>query len=48
MLTRAEGDSGILILDPAGQPVQQLGLVRALKSRNVYLHDGLSAFRKIN
>jgi CubicO group peptidase (beta-lactamase class C family) len=47
MLTRAE-DSGILILDPAGQPVQQFGLVRGLKSRNVYLHDGLSAFRKIN
>ena len=47
MLTRAEGDSGIIILDPSGQAVQQFGLVKGIKTGNVYLHDGLNAFRKI-
>jgi CubicO group peptidase (beta-lactamase class C family) len=45
--TRAEGDSTILILNPAGEPVQQFSLVRGLRTNNVYLHDGLSAFRKL-
>jgi CubicO group peptidase (beta-lactamase class C family) len=47
MLTRAEGDSGIVILNSAGQAVQQFGLVRGIKTGNVYLHEGLSAFRRI-
>lgn len=47
MLTRAEGDSGIVILNPAGQAVQQFGLVRGIRTGNVYLHDGLGAFRRV-
>lgn len=47
MATRASGDSAILILDAAGQPVQQFRLVRGLLTRSTYLHDGLGAFRKV-
>lgn len=47
MATRTEGD-GILILDRSGQTVQQFRLVRGTKTGNLYLHDGLNAFRRLS
>jgi CubicO group peptidase (beta-lactamase class C family) len=46
MPTRTEEDA-ILIVDKSGQPVQQFRLVRGTKSGNLYLHDGLNAFRRL-
>ncbi len=46
MPTRREGDA-VLVLDRSGQAVQQFRLVRGTKSENLYLHDGLNAFRRV-
>jgi CubicO group peptidase (beta-lactamase class C family) len=45
--TRAEGDSSIVVLGTDGEPVQQFRLVRGASTTNVYLHDGLNAFRRV-
>jgi CubicO group peptidase (beta-lactamase class C family) len=46
MPTRREGDA-VMVLDSSGEPVQQFKLVRGTKSGNLYLHDGLNAFRRV-
>lgn len=45
--TAAGGADEIYLLGSAGAPVQSFRLVRGATSRALYLHDGLSAFAKI-
>jgi hypothetical protein len=45
--TRFEGDSTLLVLDAAGEPVQQWRLIRGTATGAIYVHDGLNAFRRV-
>jgi CubicO group peptidase (beta-lactamase class C family) len=47
MPTRRDGDA-LVVLDASGQAVQRFRLVRGTKSGNLYLHDGLNAFRRVS
>jgi CubicO group peptidase (beta-lactamase class C family) len=47
MVARADGNA-VAILGRSGQAVQQFQLVRGAKTGDVYLHDGLNAFRRLS